>query len=70
MANSVYVLRVTSIDSALQWYSIKGRRFLIIGVDYELSEVYVDAGPWAHTSRHVENQSWCIDKVRIKNLLY
>jgi hypothetical protein len=47
---------------------MKDRDFLIIGVDYELSEVYVDAGPWAHTSRYIEKQSWCIDKVRIKNL--
>lgn len=68
MANSVYVLRVKSIPLALQWYYQKDRGFLIFGVDYELNEVYVDAGPWAHTSRHVEKQSWCIDKVRIKNL--
>lgn len=70
MANSVYVLRVKSIDLALLWFRDRDRLFLVIGVDPDVMEVYVEAGPWAKTCRYIEKQSWCIDKVIIKKLLY
>lgn len=63
---TVYILRVSDVDAALNWFKMKNREFIIIGVDKELKEIYTEVGAWAMTLRWVEKEWWCIDKILFK----